>query len=65
MMSKKTTETPTRKFEKFDKFQMIFFKNLIYLIPLNFRAPFIFAPLFFAHPLNFTIRAPLIFAHHA
>ena len=34
-----------------------------YLIPLNFRAPFIFAPLIFAHPCFSTIRAPLIFAH--
>ena len=45
----------------------------IYLIPLNFHAPFIFAPLIFAplifaplifaHPRNFIFRAPLIFAH--
>ena len=34
-----------------------------YLIPLNFRAPFIFAPLIYAHPQNFIFRAPLIFAH--
>ena len=39
--------------------------NVFYLIPLNFRTPFIFAPLIFAplifvHPRNFIFRAPLI-----
>ena len=34
-----------------------------YLIPFNFRAPFIFAPLIFAYPRNFIFRAPVIFAH--
>ena len=48
------------------KEKVFFKKNPVYLNPINFRAPYIFAqtifaPLIFAHPSKTPIRAPINF----